>query len=71
MRLTTWQDSTAQIIAYFQRVKARLGPAVAQPDQAAHPWREWIRTTADAYLTTLDNLGGRTGIMIAERQHTS
>jgi 2-polyprenyl-3-methyl-5-hydroxy-6-metoxy-1,4-benzoquinol methylase len=71
LRLTTWQDSTARIVAYFQQVKARLGPPDARPDQGAHPWREWIRTTADAYLATLDNLGGRTGIMIAERQHTS
>ena len=33
LRLTTWQDSTAQIVAYFQQVKARLGPPDAQPDQ--------------------------------------
>jgi len=52
-------------------VKARLGPPDEQSDQGAHPWREWIRTTADAYLATLADLGGRTGIMIAERQHTS
>ena len=71
LRLTTWQDSTARIVAYFQQVKARLGPPDAQPDQEAHPWREWIRTTTDAYLATLDTLGGRTGIMIAERQRTS
>jgi hypothetical protein len=52
-------------------VKAGLGPPDAQPDHEAHPWREWIRTTTDAYLATLDTLGGRTGIMIAERQRTS
>ena len=71
LRLTTWQDSTARIVAYFQQVKARLGPPDAQPDPEAHPWREWIRTTTDAYLATLDTLGGRTGIMVAERQRTS
>ena len=59
---------TARIVAYFQQVNARLGPPDARP---AHPWREWVRTTTDAYLATLDTLGGRTGIMIAERQRTS
>jgi ubiquinone/menaquinone biosynthesis C-methylase UbiE len=66
LRVMTWQDSTARIIAYFQQVKTRLGP----PDENAHPWREWIRATANAYLATLDELGGRTGIMLAERQRT-
>ena len=71
LRLTTWQDSTARIVAYFQQVKARLGPPDAESDQEAHPWREWIRTTTDAYLATLDTLGGRTGIMVVERQRAS
>jgi SAM-dependent methyltransferase len=71
LRLMTWQDSTARIVAYFQQVRARLGPPNAQTDDEAHPWRNWIRTTTDAYLTTLDELGGRTGIMISERLRAS
>jgi hypothetical protein len=71
LRLMTWQDSTARIIAYFQQAKARLGPPDARPDQEARPWQKWIRLATDAYLTTLDELGGRTGILVAERQPTS
>ena len=66
LRLMTWQDSTARIVASFQQIKARLGPPEA--DDEAHSWRRWIRVTTDAYLTTLAELGGRTGLVVAQRQ---
>ena len=34
-------------------------------------WRRWIRITTDAYLTTLAELGGRTGLLLAQRQPAS
>ena len=70
LRLMTWQDSTARIVDYFQQIRARLGPPDAQREHEARSWRTWIRITADAYLATLDKLGGRTGIVLAERQPT-
>ena len=70
LRLMTWQDSTARIVGYFQQIRARLGPPDAQREHEARSWRTWIRITADAYLATLDELGGRTGIVLAERQPT-
>jgi ubiquinone/menaquinone biosynthesis C-methylase UbiE len=66
LRLMTWKDSTARIVAYFQQTQARLGPPEA--DGAAHSWRRWIRITTDAYLTTLAEPGGRTGLVVAQRQ---
>lgn len=70
LRLRTWQDSTAQIVASFQQLRARYFPPGAPPDDESRPWRMWVRVTTDAYLTTLDELGGRTGILIAERRPT-
>jgi ubiquinone/menaquinone biosynthesis C-methylase UbiE len=70
LRLLDWRDTTPRILAYFQRVQAALGP---KPEDAAgeSAWRTWIRSTTGAYLTTLDDLGGRTGLLIAQRQATS
>jgi SAM-dependent methyltransferase len=67
MRVLTWQDTTQHIISYFDQVKIRYGPLEPGPDENARPWRKLIRITADAYLTTLDELGGSTGIVIAQR----
>ena len=69
LRLMAWHDSTAQIVAYFQQIQSRVGPPEA--DDAAHSWRRWIRITTDAYLTTLDEPGGRTGLVLAQRQQVS
>ena len=70
LRLMTWQDSTARIVGYFQQIRARLGPPDAQREHEVRSGRTWMRITADAYLATLDELGGRTGIVLAERQPT-
>ena len=70
LRLVTWQDSTARIVGYFQQIRARLGPPDAQREHEVRSGRTWMRITADAYLATLDELGGRTGIVLAERQPT-
>ncbi len=70
LRLMTWQDSTARIVGYFQQIRARLGPPDAQREHEARSGRTWMRITADAYLETLDELRGRTGIVLAERQPT-
>lgn len=66
LRLMTWQDTTAQIVTYFQQIKDRLGPPDA--DETAHSWRSWIRIITDAYLTTLAELDGRTGLLLAQHQ---
>ena len=71
LRLLTWQDTTHRIVAYFDQVKTRYGPLEPGPDEEARPWRRWIRITTNAYLTTLDELGGRTGIVIAQRRPTA
>jgi ubiquinone/menaquinone biosynthesis C-methylase UbiE len=67
MRLLAWQDTTARVVCYFQEVKGRCGPPEGDEGR---PWRKWIRLTTDAYLATLDELGGRTGLLIAQRQPT-
>ena len=67
--ITTWQDSTARIIDYMRQVQARLGPPEA--DDEADSRRRWVRITTDAYLTTLAVSGGRTGLLVAQRQPCS
>jgi ubiquinone/menaquinone biosynthesis C-methylase UbiE len=70
LRLLDWQDTTRQVVAYFERVREGLGPK-PEGDASESPWRTFIRGTATAYLTTLDELGGRTGLLLAQRQPSS
>lgn len=67
LRLLDWRDTTGRIIDYFQRVKEGIGPEPAG-DAGESPWRAWIRATFNAYVTTLDELGGRTGLLLAQRR---
>jgi len=67
LRVLSWQDTTQHVVTYFDQVKARYGPLEPGLDEDARPWRKWIRITTDAYLATLDELGGRTGVVIAQR----
>jgi hypothetical protein len=71
LRLLDWQDTSRRIVAYFEQVRQRYAPLEPGPEEDAKPWRKWLRITADAYITTLDELGGRTGLLLAERQGTS
>jgi ubiquinone/menaquinone biosynthesis C-methylase UbiE len=67
LRLVMWRDSTTRIVGYFERIRSRYFPPGGPPDDAGRPWRKWIRLTTDAYLTSLGELGGRTGILLAVR----
>jgi len=69
-RVLDWQDTTQRIIDYFEQVQDRYGPLEPGPEEERRPWRRWLRLTTTAYLTTLRELGGRTGILLATRQPT-
>lgn len=65
LRVLTWRDTTAQVLEYFDEMKAALSKAPVQPgDDSAGSW--W-RAAIDGYLETLGELGGRTGILTARR----
>jgi 2-polyprenyl-3-methyl-5-hydroxy-6-metoxy-1,4-benzoquinol methylase len=69
LRLLRWQDSTREVVAFFRQVQEGLQRSVAVTSAGSpDSWREWIERTAHAYLETLVDLGGRTGLFIAERR---
>jgi SAM-dependent methyltransferase len=69
LRLLRWQDSTPEVVGFFRQVQERLQRSgAARPADRQDSWREWIESTARAYLETLTELGGRTGLFIAERR---
>jgi hypothetical protein len=69
LRLLRWQDSTAQVVAFFRQVQDGLQrSSAAKPGGSGDSWREWIERTARAYLETLTDLEGRTGLFVAERR---
>ncbi len=70
LRVLRWQDSSAQVAEHQRLMKAHLEQraAHAQDDERRRRY-ERFAAIADAYITTLTKLGGRTGILIGE--HTA
>jgi cyclopropane fatty-acyl-phospholipid synthase-like methyltransferase len=72
LRTLSWQDSSAQVARHFVQIKARLEQRAARSGRSERrPRSDWFVAIADAYIATLTELGGRTGILIAERLATS
>jgi ubiquinone/menaquinone biosynthesis C-methylase UbiE len=67
LRVLRWQDTSALVLEHWREVKAHHQQRAARsPDGEGHPWRERVVAMADAYIETLADLGGRTGILIAK-----
>ena len=67
LRLLRWQDSSRRVVEYFRQVQEAIRKSEAVSAGQERPWREFVAATIDAYIETLANLGGRTGLLIAER----
>jgi hypothetical protein len=67
LRLLRWQDSTPQVVSFFRQVQDDLQRSGGVDRTRSDTWREWIDNTTRAYLETLVDVGGRTGLFIAER----
>jgi ubiquinone/menaquinone biosynthesis C-methylase UbiE len=70
MRVLTWRDSTSHVLDYFLGLRALLDDAPPSPPDATGDEREQGTPVLDAYIATLERLGGRTGILIARRDST-
>jgi SAM-dependent methyltransferase len=69
LRVIDWQDTSADVVEYFRPIKARFEDKAGSTDDAERRQRyERIVDQADAYITTLAELGGRTGVLIAQRR---
>ena len=68
LRVLDWRDTSPRVLAYWHQIKASQEQrAAAAPDGNVPSWRERMIAMADAYITTLADLGGRTGVLIATR----
>jgi sarcosine/dimethylglycine N-methyltransferase len=68
LRVVDWQDTSADVVEYFRPIKARFEDKAARTDDSERRQRyERIVAQANAYITTLADLGGRTGVLIAQR----
>jgi hypothetical protein len=67
LRVLTWRDSTSLVLDYFLGLRALLDAAPPSPPDAMGVERNEGAQVLDAYITTLERLGGRTGILIAGR----
>ena len=67
MRVLTWRDSTSYVLDYFLGLRGLLDAA---PPDAMGVERAQGAEVLDAYITTLERLGGRTGTLIARRNAT-
>ena len=66
LRVLTWRDSTRYVLDYFLGLRALLGDA--PPSDTPGDQREQGAVMLDAYIETLQRLGGRTGMLIASRE---
>ena len=66
LRVLTWRDSTQYVLDYFLALRALLGDA--PPSDTPGDRREEGAVVLDAYIETLQRLGGRTGTLIASRR---
>jgi ubiquinone/menaquinone biosynthesis C-methylase UbiE len=69
LRVLDWRDTSPRVLAYWREIKAsqEQRAAAAAADGNVPSWRKRMLAMADAYITTLAELGGRTGILIATR----
>jgi ubiquinone/menaquinone biosynthesis C-methylase UbiE len=66
LRVLTWRDTTKIVLEYFLRMRALVGDAPEPaPDFPGRRQRNVGLTFLEAYIETLANLGGRTGILVA------
>ncbi len=70
LRLLTWHDTSARILSYWREVKAGMEQRAAakSTDGTVSAWRARMIAMAAAYIETLGQLDGRTGILIAQRR---
>ena len=70
LRLLTWRDTSARILSYWREVKAGMEQRAAakSTDGTVSAWRARMIAMAAAYIETLGQLDGRTGILIAQRR---
>jgi hypothetical protein len=68
--MLSWRDTSDRILAYWREVKARMEQraAAASTDGSMPAWRAKMIAMAAAYIETLAQLDGRTGILIAQRR---
>ena len=71
MRVLTWRDTTQHALDYFLGLRSLLDRAPASDSDTPGVEREQGTTVLDAYIETLQRLGGRTGMLIARRQERS
>jgi SAM-dependent methyltransferase len=68
LRVLSWRDTTPRVLEYFHTIRTRLLTALANaPQSEGGPWREQGQAILNAYIETLSKLGGRTGILVANR----
>jgi ubiquinone/menaquinone biosynthesis C-methylase UbiE len=67
LRVLTWRDSTSYVLDYFLGLRALLDAAPPAPPVAMGVERDQGAQVLDAYISTLERLGGRTGMLIARR----
>jgi len=65
LRVLTWRDTTAEVLEYFEQMKAALSNVSVSPERDSP--ESWWRAALDGYLETLGELGGQTGILTARR----
>jgi SAM-dependent methyltransferase len=70
LRLLGWRDTSGRVLAYWRQVKAQLEQraALTSTGGTISPWRARMIATAAAYIETLAERDGRTGILVAERR---
>jgi ubiquinone/menaquinone biosynthesis C-methylase UbiE len=68
LRVLTWRDTTGRVLEYFVGLQAMLTETSREVSTALGPsGHDRAAALLAAYIETLGNLGGRTGILIASR----
>ena len=68
LRMLTWHDTTPRVLEYFVGIQAMLTQASREVSTALGPsGHDRSAALLAAYIETLGNPGGRTGILIASR----
>jgi hypothetical protein len=66
--MLTWCDTTDRVLEHFLGLRAMLGPPADASARAPEGRQlELGRVFVDAYIETLADQGGRTGMLVAKR----
>ena len=71
LRVLTWRDTTERVLAYFEKVRARLADTASPPSEAVRSGQQHALGIVDGYIAALADLGSSTGILVASARAPS